>query len=418
MLKKCIKKIKKAIFKDFLLNILSSILVTFSIHFLTYPYLSRIVSSEKYGMILLMMGCINAIGVCIGNSLNNTRILMESEYEKKKISGDYNLIFISCCIINAVLILTIFLKVIKSDIITTVFAIIISLLVLFRSYYSVGYRIIINYKKNLYSNLVGVIGYLLGLLLTHYTGVWLFPFILGEFLSCIYIYRTVPLVHEPFKITVLMNTNVKKLFFVMFATIFSVALTYMDRFFIYPVLGPEQVTNYTVAAFLGKTFGIIMTPVSGVLLTYYVKETKLLLEDFYKRLTIFLVITICFYFVIYFIQIPMTKLLYPTLASQAIPYVIVANISSVLFIFGNTLQPTLLRFCGEKWLTFVQGLYFAFYLIFGYFGMKHSGLKGFCYGMLLANTLKILIVVMIVIYTLTNKQNENKRIRKGEKIYG
>ena len=48
--------------------------------------------------------------------------------------------------------------------------------------------------------------------------------------------------------------------------------TYLDRLIIYPLLGGDAVTVYTVASFFGKSLGIVMTPIAGVLLGYYAQR--------------------------------------------------------------------------------------------------------------------------------------------------
>lgn len=399
---------KIAIFKDFILNILASLLLTIATQFIAYPYLSRLMSSEEYGFLLMVMGVVNAVGVSLGNPLNNTRILLQPEYDKENLNGDYNPLFFASIIVNVFVVAILAIIALQKFDTTVIGCIVISLLVLFRSYYSASYRIIIDYKKNLYSSGFGFVGYILGVVITYYTNVWVFTFIFGELFSCIYIYFTAEIVHDKFQLTPLFKKSFYKYILIMSAAVLSTMMMYMDRFFIYPILGAEQVSIFTVASFLGKTAGIVMTPIAGVLLTYYAKESKLTTRQFYIRTGLFTLTAVIFYFVTLLVGIPITRFLYPTLVDSAETYLFIANLATTVFVLGNTIQPTLLRFCNAKWQPIIQGVYFISYLLFGYIGMAQNGLMGFCYSVLIVNTLKI--VLMVCITTVILYQQEKKEI--------
>lgn len=67
---------------DSSLNILASLLLTASTQLFIYPLLSRYYDAYEYGTILTSMGLINAIGVTLGSTINNTRLLAQKKYEK------------------------------------------------------------------------------------------------------------------------------------------------------------------------------------------------------------------------------------------------------------------------------------------------------------------------------------------------
>lgn len=394
--------------KDYVLNIISSMCLIMATQLIAYPYLSRIMSGSEYGLLLTIMAIVNAVGVSLGNPLNNTRILQQHEYDQLTLDGDFNLIFLSCALIDIVLVGILTTIILHEFDIRVTGCIFISLLVLFRSYYSAGYRIIIDYKKNLISSIFGFSGYMIGLILTYYTKNWLFTFISGELFACIYIYISVNIVHDKLQFTPLIKKTILRYGFFMSAAVMSMIMTYMDRFFLFPFLGAEQVTVFTVASFLGKTAGIIMTPVAAVMLTYYALDEHISIREFYKRTGSHFLLAALFYLITLVIGVPITRLLYPTIIDRALPFFAVANLASIVFILGNTIQPTLLRYCNAKWQPILQGTYLSIYLIFGYFSLKHSGLMGFCYSVLAVNILKILL--MLLITTLSLYEQEKKGV--------
>lgn len=398
--------LKNPIARDFLLNILGSAIYTLSTQILAYPFISRIVGSDEYGLVLTLMGIANAIGVAIGNPLNNTRILLQKNYSDRSIQGDFNFIFLVGFSVNIVLVSVISSLIIGGFDLNVVYMTFISILILFRSYFTVSYRLVINYRKLLYSNLLGMLGYFLGVFIARLTGVWGFVFIFGELFSGVYIFVTSRhLVFEKPIRTELFNTTLKKYMLIMSAAFISTLMTYMDRFFIYPFLGGDQVSIYNVASFLGKTGGIILTPIAGVLLTYYANERNLTIQIFIKRLIIFFSSAVLLYIGILMFGRSITALLYPTLYKESIPYFVLANLATTVSILGNTIQPTLLRYCNSGWQPIIQVVYLLSYLIFGVYGMNNYGLIGFCYSVLFSNLIKIFFMISVVIYSF-NKSKE------------
>ncbi|MHB1454440.1 MAG: lipopolysaccharide biosynthesis protein [Saccharofermentanales bacterium] len=406
--KNIIKNDKTRMFKDFTLNIIASIILTIATQIIAYPFLSRIMSIEEYGLLLTIMGIVNAVGVALGNPLNNARILLQHRYEKENLNGDFNIIFMVCALIGAFTVTVLSIIVSKRFDIVIIGCVIISLLILFRSYYSASYRIIINYKKNLLASLWGFAGYGVGICITYFTHLWIFTFIFGELFSCIYIYFTAVIIHDKIRITSLFRTSFNKYIFIMLAAILVTAATYMDRFFIYPILGAEKVAVFNVASFLGKTAGIVMIPITSVLLTYYAKEKNLTLSQFYKRTGLFFITALLFYLAILCFGVPITRILYPTLANESIPFFAIANLATTVFILGNTLQPTLLRYCDVKWQPIIQVVYFGLYLVVGYLGMIYNGLSGFCYSILIVNVIKIVIMLCIATFSLYRQEKEGE----------
>lgn len=387
---------------DFILNILASVILTFANQILAYPYISRMVSIDEYGLILTTMGIINVIGVSLGNPLNNTRILLQPQYQRKNISGDYNLIFLVALAINFVLVFTIISIYYKAVNFTALGATITSSLVLFRSYFSADYRIKIDYKRNLYASLFGLLGYIIGILITIMSDIWINTFIFGELFACIYIFFTAEIVRDKFVITALFRKSLYKYTYILIAAVLSSLMVYMDRFFIYPVLGPEYVSIYNVASFLGKTVGVVMGPIAGVLLTYYVKETDLSTETFCKRTIMFTCFSILCYLLILLMGPYASKILYPTIAESSMPYFAIANLGVIVFILGNLIQPTLLRYSNERWQPVIQGVYFILYIILGYGGMALYGLIGYCYAILIVNVIRVILMVHITISNLNH----------------
>lgn len=391
-----IKKNSKGIIGDSILNIIASMLLTFSTQIIVYPFLANNYSNSEYGLILTIMGIINAIGVSIGNSLNNTRLLIQDEYDRKNKTGDFNLIYLFTSILGLIVYLIIAKMIIDFSVIELIGSGLVIILISFRAYFSVDFRLKINYKKIVFSNFCGALGYLVGIGLFLITKNWIDIFIIGELFSSIFIYKNSNLVHEKFIKTNLFNKAIQKYNYIFFASVLSNVMLYLDRFLIFPILGSSLVSVYTVASFLGKSTGILMNPISGVLLSYYAKEDQISLKSFYKRILIFISASGLVYIGTLIFGDYIIAILYPSLSDQANQYSNIANLSAIILIIGNLVQPILLRYSHSRWQLITQILYLTVYLFSTYIGMKTGGLLGFCYGILIANFSRFIFMVIIV----------------------
>jgi O-antigen/teichoic acid export membrane protein len=261
-------------------------------------------------------------------------------------------------------------------------------LVLWRAYYSASYRIRIDYRKNLLSSVFSVVGYSLGLALARATGQWTLAFITGELFACAYIAFTGHIVREGTGRTDLMGHTLRKYILLFSGAALGSLSLYMDRLLVYPMLGGTEVSTYTVASFLGKSAGLLMGPIAGVLLTYYAKATTLSRGQFARQVSAMVVTAVSAYALILLIGKPITIALYPTIAASAMPYFAVANLASIAFVAGNMIHPSVLRFCDLKWQPAIQGAYLISYVVLGVLGTHLYGLWGLCWAVLAVNTLR------------------------------
>lgn len=380
-------------------------ILTIASQLIIYPYLARSLPDSMYGEVLTIMGVINTIGVSIGSSLNNTRLLLQSDYDNKKIMGDFNSLFIVSALLGS-FIVAISTNIFVVSSFDTISLMLLAFLLAFKAYYTVDFRLKINYTKVLHNNILGALGYLFGILIFVYTDKWVHIFLTGELIACIHLFLTASILKEGLiKTNVFKQTSVKYLY--MFsAALISNAMTYMDRFLIFPLLGSEYVSIYMVSSFLGKSLGILMIPISGVLLTYVAKEDIISVKTFFKRLGIFSFIALIIYLLTLIFGAYSTKILYPTLVKQALPYMGIANLAAVLHILGAIIQPIMMRYAHSKWYLITQFLYLIVYFITTYIGGQFGELFGFCIAVLFSNLFRFILMIVITTVSL----NYNKKI--------
>lgn len=401
MIYKIISFIKNnKMFKDFGFNILASVILNIAAQIIAYPYVSKLTTISEFGTVLLIMGIVNVIGVSLGNSLNNTRILMQSEYENENNKGDFNIIFLILSFITIILMFIVSFFLYDGFTNNLVYVVVISSLVLFRAYYSVDFRINLNYKRVLNTSLFTFLGYIIGVLTAHFTQMWIMVFLFGELFACIYILLNAKLIRESFKVTNLFGEIFKKYIYILLAAILSSLMMYMDRFLLSSFLELKYVSIFMVATFLGKTASVIIGPIASVLLSYYVKVEGLTFQTFYKRFIIYIMLVIFVFLGITIFGESVIQILYPSIFEYAITYFNLANIGVMVYILGNLIQPTVLSYCHIKWNLIIQISHTFIYIIASIYSIMNYGLIGFCYAIILANIIRALLMVCVIFSTI------------------
>ena len=388
-------KVKKVIL-DFIYNFLASMIMTVITQLITYPYLAKIFSADEYGQMLITISIVNIITAMFGNTLNNLRLIRQNKYENEKIVGDYNFLLTFVTVLAFVLMIGICRFYFKYSTIYTLLISIITILGVIRNYAVVAYRIIINFRKIMLSNLCIGIGYVIGIVTTKFCLNWTIPFLFGEVFGCIYVLFTTDILREPLRKTCLFQSSISKYCILIGTSFMANTINYLDRLLIYPVLGGEMVSTYTVAAFFGKCLGILVSPLSGVLLSYYSKK------NFKITQKLFWIINICgiicafmFYIVSYFLSDYVTAFLYPTLYENARPYIRIANLAAVIGILANLSNPIILKFADTKWQMVLQIVYGIVYFGLSAFSLGKFGLYGFCYAVIAANLVRLVLIYIV-----------------------
>ena len=163
-----------------------------------------------------------------------------------------------------------------------------------------------------------------------------------------------------------------------------------------PVLGGEAVSTYTVAAFFGKSLGVLVTPLAGVLLSYYAQKDFEMTGRRYWKINLSMIAFSAVFFLFCAAVGPFgTGLFYPTLIDAARPYILLANLASVINVTSNMVQPAVLKFAPTRWQLIIQVLYGCVYLVAGVFSASRYGLMGFCVSATVAAVIKIGFLLLV-----------------------
>lgn len=386
----------KGMLSDFGYNIVATVLVTAVLQIVVYPYLAGKFSEDEYGKLLTIMGLVNIFIATIGGAMNNVRLIQKSKYEEHNMEGDFNfLLYLFAFVGNIIFGIIIFTQFDKELTSLLLLLLIIDVGIL-ENYWVVAFRLKINYKANLVYNVFLGIGYALGVVGAVCLARWELAFLLGEILGAVYLLKKTALYKEKSVRTHLFPKTMYIYISLMFTTLVANLVNYLDRLFLYPILGGEQVTIYTVSSFVGKSVGLLVTPIAGVLLSYYAQKSFVMTLKKYWLINL---ITIGLGSVAGLFVIGVgpwiTGILYPTIVDATVKYAVVANVASLIGALSNVLMPSLLKFSNISWQIFLQVLYALVYIGLGYLFANQNGLFGFCMATLLANALRLIALLII-----------------------
>lgn len=383
------------VLKDFSWNIAATVIGTVILQLIVYPMLARWLNSTIYGELLTVMGIANIVVVSLGGGINNVRLIQHEKYQDN-IEGDFNFLLGIVNIVGTILfsiIIAIFFS------LTVVDYIIITAYVFFgilRGYWSVAYRLKINYVANFKMNLFISGGYIIGLFLVKSTQVWAFSFLTAEIMGVLYLYITTNLHKESYERTGLFKETSSILLILIINTLIGNIITYLDRLVLYPILGAEQVSIFTVSSFLGKSVGLLIVPVSGVLLSYYAQKSFKMTTKRYWLINLIMSggTVICSGLV--FLLAPwVTGILYPSLIDDALGYLVIANAASLIGALSNIVSPAVLKYANVKWQLVIQITYILLYFGLSILFLKKGGLYGFCVANILVNAVRFVLYLAV-----------------------
>ena len=392
----CITKNKLKVLQDFSYSILASLISVGVTQLLLYPVLANIFGSKEYGQLLTIMGIVNTISSAVGNTLNNTRLIQQTKYDEMKLKGDFNFLLSIANIIGFIITILIGNILIGFDLLTNLLLSVLTVLISVKSYFAVGYRIKLDYKMNFFSNLITSIGYIIGIIIAIFTSVWPIAFILGESFCIIFLLFTSDLHKETITITALFSETTSKYLMLIITGLLGNLLVYLDRLIIYPVLGGEAVSIYTTAAVFGKSLGVLMTPIAGVMLSYFSQKSFVMTRKRFWNINI-LVFIFSFLFFLFTVCIApwFTGILYPKFIEKATPYILYANIAAIIAVASNIIQPSVLKFSPTYWQVVKEIVYGIIYLGLGYLSLLNYGILGFCWAAIIANLVRLILLCII-----------------------
>lgn len=389
---------KKAAF-DMALNLVATIAPVFVLQFLILPYAATQISGPSYGLLLTMVSLMTLVSQTCGGSLDNARLLQERVYKENSYSGDFNLYLIYCGVA------TFLVMAVGSwfyegglrrfDWGSFLLIAITALVTMARIYFSVAFRLKLNYRAVLVSNLALIVGYAIGTFIFVKTGCWQMIYLMGSLVSLGYVLMKSDLHKEPLKQTPLFRKTGDKVLVLALASLLAGALTYIDKLLLFPLMGGAVVSIYYTATLFGKAIAMGINPVTSVMLSYFSRMESMAKNSFRVLILVACGVGTAGYIACMVVSGPMLHLLYPQWAGEAMIYVPLVTLVAIVDMISVVVRPVILRFCDMNWQIKIHVANIIVYLVFSLGLLMAFGLMGFCWGTLIASTSKLAMMLWV-----------------------
>ena len=381
------------VIKNLILGVLTNFISVIVLQLALLPKLNEIYGESYFGQILVILGVVNVIGVVVGNSGNNLRLVNYKSYKKMNLDNSDFDILVKKYSFFAFLLSVLLLSIITMDIYSAIIFSIVMLLIVYRSYLIVVFRENLNYVMIFLHAFIYSFGLFLGYLMIELISFWWVPYLLGEIFSILFLVKFTKF--SNLKVFKLGNPEIESDYIRVILMFLILNLTvYLDRFILYPVLGSEEVTIIYVSSLIPKMLITGLSPVLGVVLSYISKLSTGAFRKYKPILLITSSLLIVFSFLIsilfYHLLIPV---LYSNVVSESSKYIVIISLSYSLILVSNILAPFILRYKNTKHNLQVQLIYFVVYLLLGIIGSFTMGLIGFAIALLVSSIIKLLVSI-------------------------
>lgn len=386
---------KRKVIADFALNIISTTFPVLLLQMFFLPRMAVRLGDARYGLLVTLASLMTIVPANMGNVLNNIRLLYHERYQERD-RGDFNVLLLIFSALNILLVL--FLTILYEDglhPVSLLMTVILSVIWLFQSYFVVGFRIELNYTGILSANLFKITGFFFGYFLFCISGIWQFVYMFGYLFSLVYICVKTGLWREAPSISPAFSNTTAQTFSLLFARTLSSTITYADKLLIYPLLGGVTVSTYYAATVFGKIISLGVSPMNSVALTYLSKLQKKKDNLFGFAICSGGILCLIGYVFCILVSRPVLNWLYPQFVDGAMNLIYITTATCVVQTMIAIADPFILKFFKMKWQIFLNGCTAIIYVSLGLFLLSLNGVFGFCCGVLIANVLKFISMLLI-----------------------
>lgn len=269
------------------------------------------------------------------------------------------------------------------------------LLMVFRYYGDVEFRLNLNYRNYFIYYAVMTAGYLLGFGLFFLTGNWYLIFITGEALAILYIVLTGTIFRDFLRVSGAFRAAAMRGTFLLMSYIVTNLTLNIDRLMLKMLVDNLAVTQYYVVSLIGKTMVLLVAPINTIIISYLTKRKENLNRKQYMMFVgAGLGVSLVFFLGAEIVTPIFLKLLYPDLYDSVRGVITIVNASQILGLLSAYIFIVVLTFTEEKWQMILQVVHLAVILALVYAMTPQGGLHGFSVAVLMANGIRVLLIIL------------------------
>lgn len=389
------KNLLKSLAGDLVYSIAALVLLNGAIQLLVYPYLTKQMGAEAFGVVLSVLSVISIMSTSFGSGANYSRMVVSTKRDDVK--GDYNIFLTGICLISIVVTVIALIAMGQAGVFAFIGVSILMILSILRYYGDVDFRLALNYKGFFMYYLFITIGYVVGVLLYNVTKSWYITLIIGEGLATVYVLVKGSIYKRPlFQRSANFVGNVKSMFTLSSAYLISNIVLNADRILLLAFVGSTEVTVFYTATLIGKIIALLTAPLNGVIVGYLSKYKGAITKKMMSLLSVGLlgvgaVVTVCGMAASYIF----VAIMYPDIYEQAKPLFLLANAGQIFYFISETFMVVVLRFTKERLQLYVNVIYAAAFFAVAVPCVMTSGLMGMAYAVLVVNIFRFVMISII-----------------------
>lgn len=388
------KKISIKFIKNLFFNFLGYGMNAIILQLFIIPNLSRKLNIESYGVFQTTLSIFQFIPATISLSLNNFRLILNNKVEYENFSLLNILGIILGLICSCVLLI---LTKCKLNFWELILFLMINYLWMNSEYFIVEFRQKMEYEKIFFYNFLQGVGYIIGTYISFFIEIPLIIYFCGMLFGYIYTIKTTIISKEKIKKNKYYKKVKKEYIVLLFNNMIANILGICDRLMIMPMLGADLVGVYTSSLIFTKLVSLVISPVTGIILSYISTQRRKDNKSFYKLLLVLLILGIIGFILLFETREFILDLLYPIYAKEAIKYTKITISIAMIQMITGIIGPFVLKYCSLRY----QGIYNIFslgiYFIFVIFLIKKIEVKAIYYGTLISAIIKLFLYIFLYV---------------------
>jgi len=341
---KVVFKKYKILLVEFFVNIFSFSIFITAQQIVALPIIARLHDANHFGKIVLAIGFIGIITSMLGFSIGNARLLDQKFYNSLYLRT----FLVSNLFIGLISFIT-YYYFFSDNIIDSIIFLIICVLANYRNFFQSEYRIRNTHNNLFRQNLWYFLGTLFGILIFFFQKNWLIIFLVAEIFSVLfsaYYFRKIGFFKLFIDNSRLKYTNIIQLILNNGA---SYSLSQYDRFLIYPLLGPANVSLFYSASISSKIGALVMNPLSNYILGKLAIKKEAANSKLINLVVLVSFIILILYFFLSILTTPvLVKILYPDFLTKVEYLIIPLCLGGAIMAGVNILKPVVMKYFGVK----------------------------------------------------------------------
>ena len=240
------------------------------IQLVLYPFLSRQLGADEFGVVLTLISIVSIMGSTFGTAANYSR--MVTHMKKQDSNSDYNIFLFGVAVVSVAVSIfgLVWLK--KFSVWAEIGYLLLMIFTVLRYYSDVEFRLNLNYKRFFVFYLLISIGYLIGIGTFYILHSWMITMLIGECMAVLYVVFTGSIYKGAvFKRTEHFAANMKSVLILSGTELIAAVILNADRIILQAVDGGTSVTVFYAATLIGKMVSLISMPLNGVIIGHLSK---------------------------------------------------------------------------------------------------------------------------------------------------